>query len=147
MCTCIHMDVITCNTKIKCSFLLQKACHMLNYFPRENIILRVLILPLTMWRFGTWSTFLCFSFLACDSRKTSALLGLAVVSLRELIVLKLNRLKGLYFCEVVTALSALIKCFICTSLMAFTLSTLLFWCLYTCFISSWAQGIWFYLYI
>lgn len=77
-----------------------------------------------MWQLGTWSAILCFSFLTCDSRKTSALLGLAIVSLRELIVMKLNTLNGLYFCEVVTAPSALVKCFICTSLMAFTLSAL-----------------------
>lgn len=74
---------------------------------------------------------LCFSFLACDSRKTSALLGLAVVSLRELIVLKLNRLEGLYFCEVVTAPSALIKCFIWTShgIYTFYFVFFFFWCL------------------
>lgn len=38
--------------------------------------------------------------------------------------MKLNTLNGLYFCEVVTTPSALVKCFICTSLMAFTLSAL-----------------------
>lgn len=90
--------------------------------------------------FGTWSTYLCFSFLACDSRKTSALLGLAVVSLRELIVLKLNRLEGLYFCEVVTAPSALIKCFIWTSHGIYTFYFVFFFLVFTCFISSWGQG-------
>lgn len=122
ICTC--KDVITCITKI--------------LFPFTTGLPYVELLPQRKYNAkNPDSSFNCMSFwnrtnvslfrcLIHDSRKKNALLGCCCEPERATRhEIALERLRGLYLCEAVTAPPALPKCGICTCpLVAFTLSTL-----------------------
>ena len=115
--------MITCNTKILFPFT--KGLPYVELLPQRKYNTKSPDLSLTMCRFGTGSTFLCFSFLIYGSRKTSTLLGCCCEPRRvNSCEIALQRSKRLYFCVRVTARSSFLKCFICASLMAFILSAL-----------------------